>query len=75
MAIPDYQTLMLPIARMTGDGQDHRISDLVEALCAEFRLTEEDLDQRFAARACSSQRHASRATHESTSVGSANGSS
>lgn len=48
MAVPDYQTLMLPIVRMTGDGQDHRISNLVEALCAEFRLTEEDLDQRLA---------------------------
>lgn len=48
MAVPDYQTLMLPIVRMTGDGQDHRISDLIEALCAEFRLTEEDLDQRLA---------------------------
>ncbi len=48
MSVPDYQTLMLPIVRMTADGQNHRIADLIEELSKEFRLTEQDRDQRIA---------------------------
>lgn len=42
MAIPDYQTLMLPLLRLASDGEDHRFRDAVEALADEFSLTPED---------------------------------
>jgi restriction system protein len=42
MTIPDYQTLMLPILRLAGDGQEHRFRDAVETLAAEFAITDEE---------------------------------
>lgn len=45
MAIPDYQTIMLPSLRFLADGNEHRIAEVVEALAAEFHLTDEDLQQ------------------------------
>ena len=45
MAIPDYQTLMLPLLKVAGDGQEHRISDVVDQLARDFRLTEEERQQ------------------------------
>lgn len=40
MAIPDYQTLMLPLLRLAADGREHRYRDAVEQLASEFRLTD-----------------------------------
>ena len=40
MAIPDYQTCMLPLLRLLGDGQEHALRDAEEALAANFKLTE-----------------------------------
>lgn len=40
MAIPDFQTLMLPLLRALSDGEEHRFRDSVEALAEEFDLTE-----------------------------------
>jgi restriction system protein len=45
MAIPDYQTLMLPLLKIAGDGQEHRISDVIDQLVRDFRLTEEERQQ------------------------------
>ena len=45
MAIPDYQTLMLPVLKIAGDGQEHRISDVVNQLAHNFGLTEEEQQQ------------------------------
>lgn len=42
MAVPDYQSLMLPLLRVMADGQDHNTIDLVDTLAAEFQLTNED---------------------------------
>lgn len=42
MAIPDYQTLMLPLLRLTSDGTERRFRDAVEALAAEFQLTPDE---------------------------------
>ena len=39
MAIPDYQTLMLPTLRFYADGQEHSFRDAVEGLAVEFGLT------------------------------------
>jgi len=40
MPIPDYQTCMLPLLRFTSDGAEHAFKDAVEALAAEFKLSE-----------------------------------
>lgn len=42
MAIPDYQTTMLPLLRFAGDNQEHRFRDAVQTLADEFDLTEEE---------------------------------
>ena len=41
MAIPDFQTLMLPVLR-TAEAGEVKISDVVELLANEFQLTEEE---------------------------------
>jgi restriction system protein len=45
MAIPDYQTLMLPVLKVAGDGQEHRIGDAINQLANDFGLTEEERQQ------------------------------
>lgn len=40
MTIPDYQSIMLPLLRLTGDTKEHRFRDLVEQLANEFSLTD-----------------------------------
>jgi restriction system protein len=45
MAIPDYQTLMLPVLQIAGDGREHRIGDVVNQLARDFRLTTEEQQQ------------------------------
>ena len=42
MAVPDYQTLMLPLLRLAGNGVEHKFRDAVEALALEFQLTAEE---------------------------------
>ena len=38
MAIPDYQSLMLPVLKLASDGKEHKFSGAVEALADEFGL-------------------------------------
>jgi restriction system protein len=45
MAIPDYETLMLPLLKIAGDGQEHRVSEVVDQLARYFKLTEEERQQ------------------------------
>src|SRR6266581_702713 len=45
MAIPDYQTLMLPVLKVASDGQEHRIGNVVNQLAGDFGLTEEEQQQ------------------------------
>jgi len=40
MAIPDYQTLMLPVLKIAADGLEHSLQEAVEALSELFGLTE-----------------------------------
>ena len=40
MAIPDFQSIMLPLVHHCGDGQEHTTGDTIEALAAEFSLSE-----------------------------------
>lgn len=40
MAIPDYQTIMLPLLRVAQDDQVHRVRDAIEELSTHFHLTD-----------------------------------
>lgn len=42
MPIPDYQTAMLPLLRLAGDGAEHKFRDAVEQLALEFQLTDDE---------------------------------
>jgi restriction system protein len=43
--IPDYQTLMLPVLKIAGDGKEHRISEVVSQLGQDYKLTAAELDE------------------------------
>lgn len=45
MAIPDYQTVMLPLLKQLADKRTYLLKDLTDLLAKEFRLTEEDLKE------------------------------
>jgi restriction system protein len=42
MAVPDYQSLMLPLLKMVRDGQEHSLRALVDALAVQLKLTDDD---------------------------------
>ena len=42
MAVPDYQSLMLPVLRAIADGQSHRMADVRVTLAEQLGLTDED---------------------------------
>jgi restriction system protein len=45
MAIPDFQTIMLPHLRLLNDQKKHHIQEVVKALADEFRLIREELEE------------------------------
>lgn len=45
MAIPDFQSIMLPLLRFCADGQEYTNREAIEALAQEFELTEEEQKQ------------------------------
>jgi restriction system protein len=45
MAIPDYQSLMLPLLRLAGDGKEHSMRETIERLAADFGLSDDDRKQ------------------------------
>ena len=47
MPIPDYQTLMLPVLRLTGDGDEHPVARIRSRIAIAFNLTPEDLSQKL----------------------------
>ena len=45
MAVPDFQTLMLPLLKLASDGQQHTLAETVEQLALQFHLSEHDRTQ------------------------------
>jgi len=45
MAVPDFQTLMLPLLKLTSDGQEHTLAEAQERLALEFQLSNDDRAQ------------------------------
>ena len=42
MAIPDFQTLMLPLLKFTADGAEHNAREAIEAIAVEFSLSPDE---------------------------------
>lgn len=42
MAIPDYQSLMLPVLRATSDGLEHQMREIISLLIDRYDMTEEE---------------------------------
>ena len=38
MAIPDYQTLMLPLLQIAADGKEHSLKEAIDILSKQFDL-------------------------------------
>jgi restriction system protein len=45
MAVPDFQTLMLPVLQIAGDGQEHTTSETIEIIASHFGLTDADRNE------------------------------
>jgi restriction system protein len=47
MAIPDFQSILLPLLRLAGDGGEHRFRESVKTLADQYALTPEEWKQRL----------------------------
>lgn len=47
MAIPGFQSIMLPLLELAGDNQVHQVHDAVAFLAQEFDLTENEMQERI----------------------------
>lgn len=45
MAVPDFQTFLLPLLRLTADGKEHSLRDLRKPIQAALALSEDDLTE------------------------------
>lgn len=45
MAIPDFQTCMLPLLWFAADGKEHQLKEASQHLAKEFKLTDEELNE------------------------------
>jgi restriction system protein len=42
MAVPDYQSLMLPLLKVAADRDEHKLNEATELLAQQFKLSEQD---------------------------------
>jgi restriction system protein len=42
MAIPDFQSIMLPMLELLGDKKEHRVGEMIESLSDHFKLSDEE---------------------------------
>jgi restriction system protein len=42
MTVPDYQSVMLPLLKALGDGEEHGLHEVIETLADQFELTDEE---------------------------------
>ncbi|MGN0017471.1 MAG: winged helix-turn-helix domain-containing protein [Candidatus Gastranaerophilaceae bacterium] len=45
MAIPDFQTLMLPLLELLKDGKPVKLSEMVDIMSNKYNLTEEERNE------------------------------
>src|SRR5215510_16387829 len=47
MPVPDYQSIMLPLMQLAGDGDEHTTTEALESLAATFRLNDQERRERL----------------------------
>lgn len=47
MAVPDYQSFMLPLLKIASDGKEHAINETAELLAQQFGLSDQDRKELF----------------------------
>jgi restriction system protein len=47
MAIPDYQSIMLPLLKFVGDNKEHSLRETTEGLANEFQLTPKEREEKL----------------------------
>lgn len=47
MAVPDFQSLALPLLQVAGDGQEHSLADARNVLAEQFKLTATDIEEKL----------------------------
>jgi restriction system protein len=47
MAVPDFQSMMLPLVQIAADGHEHTMAEALDTLAAGFKLSEADLAERL----------------------------
>ena len=45
MAIPDFQSVMLPMIKVLGDGQERSMRDVTDLLTESFHLTDKEMEE------------------------------
>lgn len=45
MGVPDYQSIMLPLLKLTNDCEEHSLHELIEELSENFNLSDEDMKE------------------------------
>jgi len=45
MAVPDYQSIMLPLLKIAGDGNEHSKNEAIERLAQQFGLSENERNE------------------------------
>ena len=50
MPVPDFQSIMLPLLRIAGDGNEHALAEARGRLSAEFKLTQAEQDELLSGR-------------------------
>ncbi|MBI5294205.1 MAG: restriction endonuclease [Chloroflexi bacterium] len=45
MTVPDFQTIMLPLLQIAGDGQEHSGHEFIDQLARHFELNDEELNE------------------------------
>jgi restriction system protein len=45
MAVPDYQSLMLPLLKISSDRNEHNLSETIEVLAQQLKLSEQDRNE------------------------------
>jgi Restriction endonuclease len=47
MAIPDFQTFMLPVLLAVKDGKEHSVQEIYSQIASSFNLTNDELNQKL----------------------------
>src|SRR5689334_21244495 len=47
MSVPDFQSILLPVLRIAGDGKEHSMADFRERIAADLKLSPEELSEKL----------------------------